>query len=67
MTGRANHIGAESCVSHHEVRGEALAVVSVGQVLSYVTNLVRDADAFCVAEGSAVGRSNGSTPRARVI
>jgi hypothetical protein len=55
MKGRANHIGPESCVSRREVWGEALTGVSVGQVLSRVTKIVRDADAFCVAEGSMVG------------
>jgi|ERR1700676_2657521 hypothetical protein len=52
MNGRASLIGPESCVSHREVWGEASTGVLVGQVLSHVTNIVRDADAFCVAEGS---------------
>ena len=55
MNGVANPIGSESCVSHREVWGEALPGVLVGQVLSHVTKPVRDADAFCVAEGSTVG------------
>jgi hypothetical protein len=55
MNGVANPIGPESCVSHREVWGEALTGVLVGQVLSHVTKPVRDADAFCVAEGSTVG------------
>ena len=54
MNGRANRIGPESCVSHREVWGEALTGVLVGQVLSHVTKSVRDADAFCSAEGSTV-------------
>ena len=55
MNGRATPIGPESCVSHREVWGEALTGVLVGQVLSHVTKTVRDADAFCVAEGSTAG------------
>jgi hypothetical protein len=55
MKGRANHIGPESCVSRREVWSEALTGLSVGQVSSHVTKSVRDADAFCVAEGSTVG------------
>src|SRR6478735_30493 len=55
MNGRANPIGPESCVSHCEMWGEALTGVLVGQVLSQVTKTVRDADAFCAAEGSTVG------------
>ena len=53
--GGANHIGPESCVSDREVWGEALTGEAVGQVLSHVTKPVRDADAFCVAEGNTVG------------
>jgi hypothetical protein len=53
--GRANHIGPESCVSDREVWGEALTGEVLGQVLSHVTKPVRDADAFCVAEGNMVG------------
>jgi hypothetical protein len=56
MNGRANPIGPESCVSHREVWGEALTGVFVGRVLSHVTKTVRDADAFCVAEGSTARR-----------
>jgi hypothetical protein len=62
MNGRANPIGAESCVSDREVWGEALTGESMGQVLSHVTNTVRDADAFCAAEGSMVGCAIASTP-----
>ena len=50
--GRASHIGPESCVSDREVWGEALTGGAMGQVLSHVTKLVRDADAVCVAEGN---------------
>jgi hypothetical protein len=53
--GRANHIGPESCVSDREVRGEALTGEAMGQVLSHVTKIVRDADAFRVAEGNTAG------------
>jgi hypothetical protein len=62
MNGRANPIGPESCVPRCEVWDEALTGVSVGQVLSHVTKPVRDADAFCVAEGSTVGRAIASAP-----
>jgi hypothetical protein len=55
MNGRASHIGLESSASRREMRGESLTGVLVGQVLSHVTKPVRDADAFCVAEGSTVG------------
>jgi hypothetical protein len=61
MKGRANHLGPESCATRREARGEALTGVSVGQVLSPVTKSVRDADAFCVAEGSTVGCAIAST------
>jgi hypothetical protein len=60
MKGRANRIGPESCVSRREVWGEALTEVSVGRVLSHVTKTVRDADAFCVAEGKMVGSAIAS-------
>jgi hypothetical protein len=66
--GRANHIGPESCVSDREVWGEALTGEAVGQVLSHVTKQVRDADAFCVAEGNTVGCAIASAtpvPRGR--
>ena len=62
MNGRASHIGPESCVSRREVWGEALTGVLVGQVLSHVTKPVRDANAFCVAEGSTVGCAIASAP-----
>jgi len=61
MKGRASPIGPESCVSHREVWDEALTGVLVGQVLSHVTKPVRDADAFCVAEGSTAGSAIAST------
>jgi len=53
--GGANHIGPKSCVTIREGRGEALTGEPAGQPLSHVTNAVRDADAFCVAEGNTVG------------
>ena len=59
---RASHIGPESCVSDREVWGEALAGEARGQVLSHVTKLVRDADAFCVAEGNTEGCAIASAP-----
>jgi hypothetical protein len=62
MNGRANHIGPESCVSRREAWGEALTGVPVGQVLSHVTEIVRDADAFRVAEGSTARCAIASTP-----
>ena len=34
----------------------------MGQVFSHVTKLVRDADAFCVAEGNTEGRAIASAP-----
>jgi len=64
--GRANHIGPESCVAHREVWGEALTGEAMGQALSHVTISVRDADAFCVAEGNTTRRviaSAASVPR----
>jgi hypothetical protein len=39
-----------------------LTGLPVGQVLSHVTNSVRDADAFCVAEASTTARAIASTP-----
>ncbi len=60
--GRASHIGPESCVSDREVRGEALTGEAMGQVLSHVTESVRDADAFCGAEGNTVGCAIASAP-----
>jgi hypothetical protein len=66
--GRANHIGPESCASDREVWGEALTGEAMGQVLSHVTKQVRDADAFCVAEGNTVGcaiASASPVPRGR--
>jgi hypothetical protein len=66
--GRANHIGPESCASDCEVWGEALTGEAMGQVLSHVTKQVRDADAFCVAEGNTAGcaiASASPVPRGR--
>ena len=60
--GRASHIGLESCVSDREVWGEALTGETMGQVLSHVTKPVRDADAFCVAEGNTEGSVIASAP-----
>jgi hypothetical protein len=44
------------------VWGEALTGVSAGQVLSHVTNTVRDADTLRVVEGSTVGCAIASAP-----
>ena len=60
--GGADHIGPESCVSDREVWGEALTGEAMGQVLSHVTKHVRDADAFCVAEGNTEGCAIASAP-----
>jgi hypothetical protein len=60
--GGASHIDPESCVPDREVRGEALTGGTVGQVLSHVTKVVRDADAFCVAEGNMEGCAIASAP-----
>jgi hypothetical protein len=60
--GRANHIGPESCVSDREVWSEALTGEAMGEVLSHVTKPVRDADAFCVAEGNTEGCAIASAP-----
>jgi hypothetical protein len=65
--GRANHIGPESCVSDREVWGEALTGEAMGQVFSHVTKLVRDADAFCVAEGNTEGAPSPVPRRSRVV
>ncbi len=66
--GRASHIGPESCVSDREVWGEALTGEATGQSMSHVTKRVRDADAFCVAEGNTEGCAIASAlpvPRGR--
>ena len=65
--GGASHIGPESCVSDREVWGEALTGEAVGQVLSHVTKPVRDADAFCVAEGNMGGALSRVSRRSRVV
>ena len=62
MKGRANHNGHASCVAGCEARDEALTVVTMGQVLSCESPLVRDADAVCGAEGNTVGCANASAP-----
>ena len=60
MKGRANRIGPESCVAGREARDEALTGVTVGQVLSRESSLIRDADAVCGAEGNTAGCVNAS-------
>jgi hypothetical protein len=67
MNGRASHIGPESCVSDREVWGEALTGEAMGQALSHVTKLVRDADTFCVAEGNTEGCVTPVPRRSRVV
>jgi len=57
-----SHIGPESCVSGREAWGEALTGEAVGQVLSHVTDTVRDADAVRVAEGNMAGHAIASAP-----
>jgi hypothetical protein len=54
-------------VSDREVWGEALTGEAVGQVLSHVTKPVRDADAFCVAEGNMGGALSRVPRRSRVV
>ena len=56
MKGIANPIGPESCVTHREVRREALTGASAGQVLSRERKTVRGADTVCGVEGSTAGR-----------
>ncbi len=65
--GRVNHIGLESCGSDREVRDEALTGEAMGQVLSHATESVRDADAFCVAEGNTGGAPSPVPRRSRVV
>jgi len=51
--GIASHTGPESCVTHREVRDEALTGEFAGQPLSReIFKLVRGADAVSVAEGN---------------
>jgi hypothetical protein len=59
---RASHSGPESCVSRREAWGEALTGETVGPVLSHVTESVRDADAFRVAEGNTARCAIASAP-----
>jgi RNA-directed DNA polymerase len=51
--GIASHTGPESCVTHREVRDEALTGELAGQPLSReIFKLVQGADAVIVAEGN---------------
>jgi hypothetical protein len=51
--GIASHTGPESCVTHREVRDEALTGERAGQPLSReIFKLVQGADAVSVAEGN---------------
>ena len=59
--GLASHIVPESCVrSGREARREALTGVRVGQPLSREMKLLRDADAFVLAEGNTDRRDIAS-------
>ena len=48
----ANRVVPESCVSHREVRREALTGVRIGQQLSRDRKLIPDADVVSAAEGN---------------
>src|SRR5260221_496587 len=59
--GIANHTGPESCVTHREVRDEALTGELAGQPLSReIFKLVQGADAVIVAEGNTDGNVSAS-------
>ena len=57
----------ESCVGHHEMNGEALTGVSIGQPLSRERTLIPSADAFHSAEGNSRGRAIASTHALGVV
>jgi hypothetical protein len=61
----ANHVVPESCVSHREVRGEALTGVRIGQPLSRDRNFIPGADAVCTAEGNTSERDLASARATR--
>ena len=63
--GVANHAVPESCVSHREVRGEALTGVHIGQPLSRDSKIILGADAVSAAEGNTTGRAFASARSAR--
>jgi hypothetical protein len=65
--GVANRIGLESCASGREARREALTEAHVGQPLSDVTLLIRNADALQSAEGNTVRRVYASAGWFRVV
>ena len=56
----ANHVVPESCVTHREVRLEALTGVRTGQPLSPERVDIPGADAVQVAEGKTSGRAIAS-------
>ena len=62
--GTAYPTGPEPCVPHREAWDEALAGERAGQPLSYVTFVVRGADALPAAEGHTVRCVSASTPPA---
>ena len=57
----ANHVVPESCVTHREVRREALTGVRTGQPLSHDRVDIPGADAVQVAEGNISRRVIAST------
>ena len=63
--GIANQTGPESCVTHREVRDEALTGEPAGQPLSRESvKLVQGADAVSVAEGKTDRRDKASASSA---
>ena len=65
--GTAYHTVPEPCVPHREGWDEALAGERAGQPLSYVTFVVRGADALPAAEGNTRGASARVPRRLRVV
>ena len=61
----ANHVVPESCVSHREVRREALTGVRIGQPLSRDRPFIPGADAVQKAEGNMSERAIASARRTR--
>ena len=61
----ANHVVPESCVSHREVRHEALTGVRIGQPLSRDRSFVPGADAVQKAEGNMSERAIASARTTR--
>ena len=61
----ANRVVPESCVSHREVRREALAGVRIGQQLSRDRKLIPDADVVSAAEGNMFAHAIASAQTIR--